>query len=49
MILWLASFPKSGNTWLRLLISNYFYPDEKVFDNLNLIKEFPKKNIFRKL
>ncbi len=46
MILWLASFPKSGNTWLRLLISNYFYPDEKVFDNLNLIKEFPKKTFF---
>jgi hypothetical protein len=25
-IIWLASFPKSGNTWLRLLLANYFMP-----------------------
>ena len=24
MIVWLASYPKSGNTWLRLLLENYF-------------------------
>ena len=24
MILWLASYPKSGNTWVRALLSDYF-------------------------
>jgi len=26
-IYWLASYPKSGNTWLRLLLANYRQPD----------------------
>ncbi len=26
-IVWLASFPKSGNTWLRLLLADYFDSD----------------------
>ena len=47
MILWLASYPKSGNTWLRLLISNYLWPDgTNIFDNLKYIPKFPKKNYF---
>ena len=25
MIIWIASYPKSGNTWLRALISAYYY------------------------
>ena len=25
-IIWLASYPKSGNTWLRVLLANYFMP-----------------------
>jgi len=29
-IVWLASFPKSGNTWMRLLLANYFSPDQEV-------------------
>ena len=23
-LVWIASYPKSGNTWLRLFLSNYF-------------------------
>ena len=23
-IIWLASYPKSGNTWLRTVLANYF-------------------------
>ena len=47
MILWLASYPKSGNTWLRLLISNYLWPEStNIFDNLEYIPKFPKKNYF---
>lgn len=26
-IIWLASYPKSGNTWLRLFLANYFAPN----------------------
>lgn len=28
-ILWLASYPKSGNTWLRLFLFNYLFDPEK--------------------
>jgi len=28
--IWLVSYPKSGNTWLRFLLSNLLYPLEKV-------------------
>ncbi|MEM8792699.1 MAG: sulfotransferase domain-containing protein [Pseudomonadota bacterium] len=27
-IIWLASYPKSGNTWIRILLGNYFSQDE---------------------
>ena len=37
MILWIASYPKSGNTWLRALISSYYYSKDGVF-NESLIK-----------
>jgi len=29
---WLASYPKSGNTWLRLLLANIFAKDDKPVD-----------------
>ncbi len=28
-IVWLASYPKSGNTWLRVFLANYIYNAEK--------------------
>jgi|TARA_B110000037_G_scaffold25741_1_gene30173 hypothetical protein len=37
MILWLASYPKSGNTLLRSLLSSYFYTADGVF-NFELLK-----------
>tara|TARA_Y100001936_G_C15966661_1_gene608722 strand:+ start:100 stop:951 length:852 start_codon:yes stop_codon:yes gene_type:complete len=40
-IIWISSFPKSGNTWLRLLISNYFYNNKGLFDP-NVIGYIPK-------
>ncbi len=33
-IVWLASFPKSGNTWLRAMISALLHPEHRV-DDLN--------------
>ena len=50
MIIWLASYPKSGNTWLRALISSYYFSKEGSF-NFNLLKEidsFPSPRFFRK-
>ena len=45
MIFWIASYPKSGNTWLRALISAYYYSKDGVF-NQNLLEnigQFPEK------
>ena len=43
MIIWLASYPKSGNTLLRSILSAYFYSGEGEFkfDNLYKISQFP--------
>jgi hypothetical protein len=38
-IIWIASFPKSGNTWLRLLLGNYFMPKGREI-HINNIFEF---------
>jgi len=47
MIIWIASYPKSGNTWLRLLISNYLWSnDSNLFNNLRYIQRFPDKKFF---
>jgi len=49
MIIWLASYPKSGNTWLRALISSYFFSEDGVFNqhSLRLIQQFPQKKYFK--
>ena len=41
MIIWLASYPKSGNTLLRSILSAYFYSGEGEFkfDNLYKIRQ----------
>lgn len=31
-IFWLASYPKSGNTWMRILLSNLLYPEQAPVD-----------------
>lgn len=31
-LVWLASYPKSGNTWLRILLSHYLAGDEQAID-----------------
>ena len=32
MIIWIASYPKSGNTWVRSIISSYFFSKTGDFD-----------------
>ena len=49
MIIWIASYPKSGNTWLRALISTYFFSKDGTFDDslLKNIDQFPTSNYFK--
>ena len=37
-IVWIASYPKSGNTWLRLLLGNYFYAQDNQAFTINNIQ-----------
>ena len=41
MIFWIASYPKSGNTWVRALISTYLYSDDGNF-KFKLLHKIPK-------
>ena len=49
MIIWLASYPKSGNTWVRSIISSLIFSEDGNF-NFQLIrniKQFPIKDQFK--
>ena len=51
MFIWLASYPKSGNTLVRSLLSSYFFSKDGIF-NLRLIKnikQFPTIKLFEDL
>ena len=46
MIIWLTSYPKSGNTWVRSFLSAYYFSQDGDF-NFNLLesfKQFPSKD-----
>ena len=49
MIIWIASYPKSGNTWLRALMSSYYYTNDGnfKFDLLENIDSFPSEKYFK--
>ena len=48
MIIWLASYPKSGNTWIRSLLSAYYYSESGnfSFELLKNIGLYPQKKYF---
>ena len=55
MIIWIASYPKSGNTWVRMFLRSYFLPDGKSFsinskgsDSFEVLN-FPGTKILREL
>ncbi len=50
MIFWLASYPKSGNTWVRTFISTYYLSTKNKFEFnlLKNIKQFPHEKFFKK-
>ena len=49
MIVWLASYPKSGNTWIRSIISSLLYSKDGDFnfELLKKIQQFPEKKFFK--
>ena len=48
MIIWIASYPKSGNTFIRSFLSAYYYTNNGEFDFnlLKFIEQFPDKQFF---
>ena len=48
MIFWISSYPKSGNTWLRILLASYYYTKDGIYDEkvLQNIDQFPQKKFF---
>ncbi len=50
MIIWIASYPKSGNTYIRSFLSAYYFSKdgEFSFDLLKNIKQFPNIEFFDK-
>jgi hypothetical protein len=51
MFVWLASYPKSGNTLTRSLLAAYFFSEDGIFnfELIKNIKQFPKTELFSKM
>ena len=51
MIIWIASYPKSGNTWVRSFLTTLLYSEygENNFSHLNKIQQFPIRSQFKGL
>ena len=49
MIIWIASYPKSGNTWVRAVLTSMLYSDDGNFNfkNLGKINQYPLKKHFK--
>ena len=51
MIIWLSSFPKSGNTYVRSLLSAYYFTEDGNFnfDSLKSIRQFPSETLLKQI
>ena len=51
MIIWLASYPKSGNTWVRSFIISLLYSEDgsSNLKDLEKIPQFPMKSHFKEI
>ena len=51
MFIWLASYPKSGNTLVRALLASYFFSKDGNFDFefIKNKKQFPTSDLFEKI
>ena len=43
-IFWVSSYPKSGNTWLRLILCGLFFTEDGKFNGFDLLKKIPNFN-----
>jgi hypothetical protein len=51
MFVWLASYPKSGNTLTRSMLASYFFTEDGHYD-FNLLKnilQFPEIGLVQKI
>ena len=46
MIVWLASYPKSGNTWVKIFLNSILSSEDKIDINKNNIRLFPLRSDF---
>ena len=48
MIIWLASYPKSGNTWIRSFLSSILYTPngETNLEGIKKLQQYPLKRQF---
>ena len=44
---WLSSYPKSGNTWLRLILCGLYFTDDGVIENFDILKKIPKFDVLK--
>ncbi len=51
MFIWLASYPKSGNTLVRSMIATYYFTEDGKynFDLLKYIGQFPNSSVFENM
>ena len=51
MIIWVASYPKSGNTWVRSVITSLFKKNQNEIDfkDLYFVRQYPLRSDFSKL
>ncbi len=51
MFIWLASYPKSGNTLVRSMLAAYFFSKDGIynFDLIKNIKQFPVNALFERM
>ena len=49
MIIWIASYPKSGNTWIRAMLSSLLYTEDGCFNitHLKKIHQYPTREVFK--
>ena len=49
MIIWLTSYPKSGNTWDRSFLSSLIYTEDgnANFDSIKKISQYPLRSHFK--
>ena len=46
-IFWISSYPKSGNTWLRLILCGLFFTEDGTLNDFNLLKRIPRFDTLR--